>query len=241
MHFLLFADEGQKTGKKPRPFEVVGANPVLQGRSRSSHSDDDERNAWAVDHSLENSSRGHMAHSLVPSTHVSRRPITKAPVPSWQHQAHPSVLGHFQYGGSGNLAVNTNGQGHALERNSSSPTLATTESETIKGPPKRESPAEQLQKLGRKLCQQAVQVLCNEYYGRSPLQQISMGMHYSGGQGSNGGYGNHFNSSFNPYLQPVFHAPAVHQQHEPVKKMRGGSVKGKTIVPMHYTLAPHNH
>jgi hypothetical protein len=237
-------DEGQRNGKKPRPFEVVGATPVLQGKSRSSMSDEEdghEKNPWAVDHTVESSSRASMPHSLVPSTHVTRRPITKAPLASWQYQPHPSILSRPQYGGAGNLAVSSNGQDQALEKNSSSATLAATESETVKGPPKRESPAEQLQKLGRKLCQQAVQVLCNsEYWGRNTLQQISMGLHTSTSHGLNGGFSTHFNSVSNPGFNPAFQAPAVNQQYQPTKRMRGVP-KEKTIVPMHYSLVPHSH
>lgn len=231
-------DDGERNGKKPRPFEVVGATtPVLHGKSGSSTSDEDERhvkNPWAVDHTVESSSKALVPHSVVPSTHLSRRPMTKAPLPSWQYQPHLSALNRPQYGG------NSNGQGRIAERNSASATVATTESETVKGPPKRESPAEQLQKLGRKLCIQAVNVLCSEYGGSNTLQQINMGLHSSGSHGPKGGFNTNVNSIFNPANNPVFLTPVPLQQHQPMKKMRGSGGKEKIIMPMHYTQAHHH-
>ncbi|CAM6124670.1 unnamed protein product [Calypogeia fissa] len=237
-------DDGERNGKKPRPFEVVGATtPVLQGKSRSSTSDEDERhlkNSWAVDHAVESSSRAQVAHSLVPSTHVSRRPITKAPVPSWQFQPHLAALTPRPHYG-GNLLVSSNGQGHIVERTPAA-TLATMESETVKVSGKRESPAEQLQKLGRKLCIQAVNVLCSEHGGSNTLQQINMGLHSSVSLGLNCGFNSSVNSMYNPSFTPVFHTPAPYQQpHQPAKKIRASAAKEKSIIPMHYTLAPISH
>lgn len=163
--------------------------------------------------------------------------MTKAPLPFWQYQPHFSALSRPQYGGGGNVIVSSSGQGDALEKNSGTATLATMEFETTKGPPKRESPAEQLQKLGRKLCQQAVNVLSSEYGGRNTLQQISFGLQTQNlSQGLNSGF-THFSSAFDSGFQIL----APYQQLEPMKRMRGSLVKDKSFVPMHYSLVPHSY
>ncbi|KAL2643096.1 hypothetical protein R1flu_010683 [Riccia fluitans] len=219
-------DEGQKNGKKPRPFEVVGAAPAQRSRSSTSSEADRQQRPWSMDRGAE-SSRMHMT-PIQPA----RKPGKSAPV--WHY---PPVNQHPMGPGNSLFSV-PGGSGHMLERTSGSATVSVTDSENAKFPNKRESPAEQLQSLGRKLCQQAVRVLSSDYGGINTLQQINHGL----GVAMNPGHHASHNSSLTPNLNgfsPSYNAgfitpaPSAHYQHQqPSKRMRGSLQKEKSIMPV---------
>ncbi|KAG6548037.1 hypothetical protein Mapa_010471 [Marchantia paleacea] len=219
-------DEGQKNGKKPRPFEVVGATPAQRSRSSTSSEEDRHQKPWSLDHAAE-SSRVHLT-----PIHAARKLGKSGPV--WHY---PPVNQHTMGAGNGHMS-NPNGQSHLLERTSGSATLSITDSENAKFAHKRESPAEQLQRLGRKLCQQAVIVLSSEYAGVNTLQQINHGLGAAMNQGYYSGHNSNFNPSFNAF-NSNFNAgfispppPAHYHQQQPIKRMRGSLPKEKSILPM---------
>ncbi|KAL3696374.1 hypothetical protein R1sor_010450 [Riccia sorocarpa] len=225
-------DEGQKNGKKPRPFQVVGAGPAQRSRSSTSSEGDRHQRLWSMDHSAE-SARMH-----VTPVQPARKPGKGAPVwhfpPVSQHPGpshHPICTGNAPFNAPG-------GSGHPLERTSGSVTLSVTDSENAKFSHKRESPAEQLQRLGRRLCQQAVKVLTSNYGGINTLQQINQGLGLGMNSGYNASHGTSLTpnfSDFSPSYSRGFITPAASAhfpQQQPPKRMRGSLQKEKNIMPV---------